>query len=157
MIVKHEKWEGYKDVSLYFATWTTPGLITPVPHTKRTIDMFVQITAAQIFGNFFEAVFFGLYLVTCGFCARTLLITGHGQEERWFRASEIRWIMAIVAVALFLVLTFDVAIGLLHNFNAFVKSKNAEKELLNISDWINITRVYLSYQQFSIRTQGNDT
>jgi hypothetical protein len=115
--------------------------------------MFVPITTAQLFGNFFETLFFGIYLVTCGFCARTLLITGHGQEEQWFRASEIRWKMAVVAVILFLVLTFDVAIGLLHNVNAFVKSNNPEQELINISDWINITRVFLSSCQLFIHTQ----
>jgi hypothetical protein len=66
--------------------------------------------------------------------------------------------MASVAVTLFLVLTFDVAIGLLHNFNAFVKSNNPQQELLNISDWINITRVFLfSCQQALIYTQVNGT
>lgn len=75
------------------------------------------------------------------FCARTLLLTGTGRDERWLRLSEIRWIMAVVFVILFVLLTFDVSIGLLHNFHAFVESTNPEKELLNISDWINIARV----------------
>jgi hypothetical protein len=99
------------------------------------------ITAAQLSGNFCETLFFGMYLVTCTFCARTLLITGSGREERWLRPHEIRWLMAAVALILFVILTFDTAIGLLHNFHAFVKSDDPEEELLNIADWINIARV----------------
>jgi hypothetical protein len=65
--------------------------------------------------------------------------------------------MSIVAVILFLILTFDIAIGLLHNFNAFIKSDDPEKELLRISNWINITRVCLFFcNQSLIHTQDND-
>lgn len=99
------------------------------------------ITAAQLSGNFCETLFYGMYLVTCCICARTLLITGSGQEERWLRLHEIRWIMASVAIALFIVCTFDVAIGLLHNFHAFIRAKDPTVELNNIADWINIARV----------------
>ncbi|KAF5347892.1 hypothetical protein D9756_010197 [Leucocoprinus leucothites] len=98
------------------------------------------LTAAQLSGNFCETLFYGMYLVTFTFCARTLLITGSGREERWLRLHEIRWTMMIVALTLFAICTFDTAIGLLHNFHAFVQSEDAEKELLNIADWINIAR-----------------
>jgi hypothetical protein len=49
--------------------------------------------------------------------------------------------MAIVAITLFAIQTFDVALGILHNFHAFVESSDPEKTFLNISDWINIARV----------------
>ncbi|EKM79155.1 hypothetical protein AGABI1DRAFT_113763 [Agaricus bisporus var. burnettii JB137-S8] len=98
------------------------------------------ITAAQLAGNFCETLFYGMYLVTSGFCARSLLFTGCGHEERWLRPDEIRWMMVVIASLLFVICTFDVAIGLLHNFHAFVQSDNPEKELLNLGDWINITR-----------------
>ncbi len=99
------------------------------------------ITAAQLSGNFCETLFYGMCLVTCCFCARTLLLTGEGREERWLHLNEIRWMMASIAVALFVICTFDVAIGLLHNFHAFVSAKNATAEFFNIADWINIARV----------------
>jgi hypothetical protein len=99
------------------------------------------LTAAQLAGNFFETLFFGMYLVTCAFCARTLLLIGNGTNERWCRLHEIRWSMLTVAVTLFIICTFDVAIGLLHNFHAFVESSNPEQEFEKIADWINITRV----------------
>lgn len=102
------------------------------------------ITAAQLAGNFCETLFYGMYLVTSGFCARSLLFTGCGHEERWLRPDEIRWMMVVIASLLFVICTFDVAIGLLHNFHAFVQSDNPEKELLNLGDWINITRVRAS-------------
>ncbi|KAF9444736.1 hypothetical protein P691DRAFT_736036 [Macrolepiota fuliginosa MF-IS2] len=98
------------------------------------------ITAAQLSGNFCETLFYGMYLVTFCFCVHTLLITGSGREERWLRPYEIRWMMVGVAISLFAICTFDVAIGLLHNFHAFVKSSNPTNELLNIADWINIAR-----------------
>jgi hypothetical protein len=102
------------------------------------------ITAAQLAGNFCETLFYGMYLVTCIFCARSLLFTGSGHEERWLRVDEIRWMMVVIASVLFVICTFDVAIGLLHNFRAFVQSDNAEKEFLNLGDWINITRVRIT-------------
>jgi hypothetical protein len=104
----------------------------------------LPITAAQLAGNFCETLFYGIYLVTCIFCARFLLFTGSGHEERWLRADEIRWMMVVIASLLFAICTFDVAIGLLHNFRAFVQSDNPEKELLNLGDWINIARVRIS-------------
>jgi NADH:ubiquinone oxidoreductase subunit 5 (subunit L)/multisubunit Na+/H+ antiporter MnhA subunit len=99
------------------------------------------ITAAQLSGNICETLFFGMYLVTFCFCIRTLFLTGSGREERWVRLHEVRWLMTGVSLSLFVICTFDVALGLLHNFHAFIESKDAEKELDNIADWINIARV----------------
>lgn len=99
------------------------------------------ITAAQLSGNFCETLFYGMYLVTCCSCAHTLLVAGSGREIRWLRPHEIRWMMAGIALALFAINTFDVAIGLLHNFNAFIKATDATTEFHNIADWINIARV----------------
>jgi hypothetical protein len=99
------------------------------------------ITAAQLTGNFCETLFFGMYLATCTFCVRPLFLIGDGEDERWRRLHEIRWFMVIVSAALFIISTFDVAIGLLHNFHAFIDSTDPVKEFNNIGDWINIARV----------------
>jgi hypothetical protein len=99
------------------------------------------LTAAQLSGNFCETLFFGMYLVTCTFCARTLFIGGSGRDERWLSYREIRWMMVAIAFTLFGILTFDVAIGLLHNFHAFVESNDPPKAFADIADWINIARV----------------
>jgi len=104
------------------------------------------ITAAQLSGNFCETLFFGIYLVTCTSCVRTLLITGTGTgtstgKERWRRPHEIRWMLTIIAFVLFVICTFDTALGLLHNFRAFVDSEDPEREFRNIADWVNIARV----------------
>lgn len=98
------------------------------------------ITAAQLSGNFCETLFYGIYLVTFCSCARTLLTTGSGQAERWRRPSEIRWMMASVTVVLFVICTFDVTIGLLHNFRAFIDSSDPQQVFLNITDWITVAR-----------------
>lgn len=102
------------------------------------------ITAAQLSGNFCETLFFGIYLVTCTFCIRTLLITGNGRE-RWRRPHEIRWMLTIIAFILFSICTFDTTLGLLHNFRAFIDSEDPEREFRNIADWINIARVSGSF------------
>lgn len=52
--------------------------------------------------------------------------------------------MSIIAVALFAISTWDVAIGILHLFHAFIRADNAKVELENIADWINIARVCFS-------------
>ncbi|KAF9448967.1 hypothetical protein P691DRAFT_855964 [Macrolepiota fuliginosa MF-IS2] len=98
------------------------------------------ITAAQLSGNFCETLFYGIYLVTFCSCVHTLSTTGSGLEERWRRPSEIRWMMTSVAVVLFAICTFDVAIGLLHNFRTFIDSSDPTQVFLNIADWITIAR-----------------
>ncbi|KAF5345977.1 hypothetical protein D9756_010906 [Leucocoprinus leucothites] len=120
--------------------------------TSTDLQRAFPITAAQLSGNFCETLTYGMYLVTCTFCARTLLLTGSGQEERWRRPHEIRWFMAIIAFTLFGICTFDVAIGLLHNFHAFIEADDAETEFYNIADWINISR---SVNQFVAALLGD--
>ncbi|KAJ3561423.1 hypothetical protein NP233_g10200 [Leucocoprinus birnbaumii] len=102
--------------------------------------MAFPMTAAQLAGNFCQALLYGVFLVTCTFCARTLLIKGSGRDERWARPHELRWMMAIMAFVFFVISTFDVAIGLLHNYEAFVRSDDAEKVFTRVSDWIDIAR-----------------
>lgn len=48
--------------------------------------------------------------------------------------------MAITAFLLFIFCTFDLALLIVHSFQAFVKPTDAEKVLLDLASWINITR-----------------
>ena len=109
---------------------------------------FFPITTAQLVGNYCETLTLGIYLVTCCFCARTLLFTDGPEEQRLRRPGEIRWFMLSVAVALFVVSIFDDIIGLVHNMAAFVwydgSSGGASQELTNIHDWIYTARVSIS-------------
>ncbi|KAJ7786754.1 hypothetical protein B0H14DRAFT_3893541 [Mycena olivaceomarginata] len=103
--------------------------------------MSLSLSEAQLLGNWFETLTYGMYFVTCGFCARTLLCIG--PEDRWRRPSEIRWLILSVGIALFVVATFDVIIGLLHNLQAFAfytGEGGAAQELADISGWINVAR-----------------
>jgi hypothetical protein len=103
------------------------------------------ITEAQLTGNFCETLTYGIYLTTCTFCVRTLLMDQYG---RWRKLHEIRWYLVSVAVILFGVSTFDVIIGLIHNIKAFVDyhgQGGAPEELTNIRDWINVSRVSLFF------------
>ncbi|KAJ7291677.1 hypothetical protein C8J57DRAFT_1273711 [Mycena rebaudengoi] len=104
------------------------------------------ITEAQLTGNYFETLTYGMYLVTCCFCARSLFwIPQPEGEERLRRRSEIRWMLVSVFCFIFVVNTFDDIIGLVHNLAAFVKYTGPggpQEELTNIHDWINIARSF---------------
>ncbi|KAJ6522879.1 hypothetical protein B0H19DRAFT_1386553 [Mycena capillaripes] len=104
------------------------------------------ITEAQLTGNYFETLTYGMYLVTCCFCAQSLFwIPQPGGNDRLRRRSEIRWMLVSVFCFIFVVNTFDDIIGLVHNIAAFVKytdSGGPTKELTNIHDWINIARSF---------------
>ena len=112
------------------------------------------ITAAQLIGSYCQTLTFGIYLVTCCFCACTLLFTS-GPQERLRKLHEIRWLMLSVAVLFFVVSVYDDIIGLIHNLKAFVwydGPGGASHELTNIHDWINISRVGTSLS-FSLDLQ----
>jgi hypothetical protein len=103
------------------------------------------ITEAQITGIYFETLTYGMYLVTCCFCAQILFwIPQPGGGERLRQRSEIKWLLVSIFCFIFVVSTFDDIIGLLHMILAFVKYRGAggpQEELTNIHDWINIARV----------------
>ena len=99
------------------------------------------LTTAQLFGNFCETLFYGIYLVTCLSCVRVFLDAWTRQVGRWGRSRRIRWLMTMTALALFTICTFDTVIGLVHNIQAFVHSNDPEKEFVNLSNWITIARV----------------
>ncbi|KAJ6540886.1 hypothetical protein DFH09DRAFT_1282993 [Mycena vulgaris] len=103
--------------------------------------MSLPLTEAQLLGNWFETLTYGMYFITCGFCARTFLCIG--PDDRWRKPSEIRGFILSVYIALFVGATFDVVIGLLHNLHAFVfytGGGGAAQVLVDISNWINIAR-----------------
>ncbi|KAF7763605.1 hypothetical protein Agabi119p4_8142 [Agaricus bisporus var. burnettii] len=100
-----------------------------------------SLDAAQLAGIICEAVFYGIYLVTCVFCAQTLLLVGSNQEVRWARLREIRWMMAIIAMIFFLISTWDLAIGILQLFQAFISSEEPVAEYNKVANWINIARI----------------
>ncbi|KAF8157258.1 hypothetical protein B0H34DRAFT_712941 [Crassisporium funariophilum] len=97
------------------------------------------ITEAQITGLFVESIFFGVHLITVGYCMQALLAT----RTRWRRPSEINWTMVCVSLALYANATFDVCLGFYHTLKAFVfftGQGGAVAEFTNISDWINVSR-----------------
>lgn len=102
----------------------------------------LPLTAAELIGNYCETLTFGIYLVTCCFCARTLLFSDD-PEERLRRPSEIRWFMFSVAVALFVFSVFDDIIGWAHNMAAFVRyhGPGGANQEFKIREWISVARV----------------
>ncbi|KAF8197780.1 hypothetical protein K438DRAFT_1584679, partial [Mycena galopus ATCC 62051] len=104
------------------------------------------ITAAQLTGLYFETLAYGMYLVTCCFCAQTLFwIPPPGGVERLRRRGEVRWMLVSIFCLIFVVSMLDDITGMIHIMAAFVRYKGAggaQEELTNIRDWINIVRVF---------------
>ncbi|KAJ7289590.1 hypothetical protein C8J57DRAFT_1278083 [Mycena rebaudengoi] len=106
------------------------------------------ITEAQLTGNYFETLTYGMYLVTCCFCARSLFwIPQPEGEERLRPRSEIRWMLVSVFCLIFVVNTFDDLIGLVHNIAALDKytGPGGSQEELTSNDWINPARASIVY------------
>ncbi|KAF8168632.1 hypothetical protein K438DRAFT_1983774 [Mycena galopus ATCC 62051] len=104
--------------------------------------MSLSLSEAQLLGNWFETLTYGMYFVTCGFCARRLLCIG--PEDRWRRPSEIRWFNLSVSITLFVVATFDVVVdwasSQLASICILYGWRGAAQELSDISGWINVAR-----------------
>ncbi|KAJ7915744.1 hypothetical protein B0H13DRAFT_1999391 [Mycena leptocephala] len=108
-------------------------------------DYVFPLTEAQITGIYFETLTYGMYLVTCCFCAQMLFwIPQPGAGERLRQRSEIKWLLVSIFCFIFVVSTFDDIIGLLYMILAFVKYKGAggPKELMDSHYWINIARAF---------------
>jgi hypothetical protein len=103
-------------------------------------DSKLPITAAQLTGLYFETLAYGMYLVTCCFCAQTLFwIVQPGGGEELRRRNEVHWIMVSVFCFIFVVSTLDDVTGMIHIMAAFVRYKGPggpQKEPTNIRDWI---------------------
>ncbi|KAJ3571325.1 hypothetical protein NP233_g3827 [Leucocoprinus birnbaumii] len=96
-----------------------------------------SITAAVLSETLCQTLFYGIYLTTCVPCCRTICLVGTGgREKRWRRLNEVHWLMAVIAFALFVLSTFDIAIGWLNIFQAFVRPEIAISVLTNFADWI---------------------
>ncbi|KDR72114.1 hypothetical protein GALMADRAFT_74438 [Galerina marginata CBS 339.88] len=101
----------------------------------------IPITEVQIVGIWTETVFFGAHLVTFGYCVKALLF----KRNKLKSLLDVNWIMLSVTLFLLANATLDVVLGFYHLLKAFVfytGQGGPTQELTNISDWINISRVY---------------
>lgn len=109
-------------------------------HTLIYLMPSIPITEVQITGIWTESIFFGIHLITFGFCIKALLF----RENQLKSLQDVNWIMLTITVFLLANATLDVVLGFYHLLKAFVFSTGSEgptQELTNISDWINISRV----------------
>ncbi|KAJ6629582.1 hypothetical protein B0H10DRAFT_1985979 [Mycena sp. CBHHK59/15] len=101
--------------------------------------MSFPLTDVQSYGLFLESVFYGVYLVTCGFCAQALFTT----QQRLRRCSELNWAMIIVMSTIFAIATVDVVLQFFRNLRTFATADgpgDATKDFTNISDPINVVK-----------------
>lgn len=71
---------------------------------------------SQLLAQLFESIFWGIYVVTLGFCLTALLRT----QNRWRKLAEISKPMLSVAIIMGCVATFDACLTSWINLDAFV-------------------------------------
>lgn len=94
-----------------------------------------------------EAVFYGIYLVSCGFCAVSLF--RYHDERKRFR--DVNWIMVVVGLLLFSIASLDLSVDILIKVKAFVFSSGPGGPAAvfgDISSWENIVKVRSSLYCF---------
>ncbi|KAJ7326169.1 hypothetical protein DFH08DRAFT_884978 [Mycena albidolilacea] len=99
------------------------------------------LTDAQSYGLFLESIFYGIYLVTCGVCLKTLLLSRLGDRLKPVR--ELNWAMLIVVFILFGVATVDAILQFYRNLHTFQIANgpgDAAGDFSNISDPINVVK-----------------
>ncbi|KAJ7229817.1 hypothetical protein GGX14DRAFT_309977, partial [Mycena pura] len=74
----------------------------------------IPISEAQLLTQLFEAIFFGLYTVSLGFCLQALLRAPNG----WKKTSEISKTMLVVTLLMGFFATFDLCLTFIENINA---------------------------------------
>ncbi|KAF7344114.1 Carboxylic ester hydrolase [Mycena venus] len=77
----------------------------------------LSFPAAELIEQSINCMLYGIYIVTCGIAGRRLLTTDSG---RWKRRSEIRWVMVVVSIFLFVNATLDVVVATITLLDAFV-------------------------------------
>lgn len=104
----------------------------------------ISISAAHFIGIFVGAIAFGIHVITFAYCIRTLTTTRSG----WRKRCDIKWPMLTVSLALFVIATFNIILDFYQALTILVVERSttaaAEDKFLDISGWINITKVRLS-------------
>lgn len=103
--------------------------------------MALGISEAQLLGLFLASVFWGMFLITFVQSIRYLLWDLKGNLKP---LSIINWPLLIVAALLAFLSTFDVALGLMHNIEAFIfytGPGGSAARFTGLTDWVNILKV----------------
>ncbi|KAJ6544419.1 hypothetical protein B0H19DRAFT_956623 [Mycena capillaripes] len=101
--------------------------------------MSFPLTDAESYGEFLESIFYGIYLVSCGFCIQTLFTT----QGRLKRLSELNWSMVIVVFLLFGIATVDAVLQFTRNLHTFQIANGpgeATADFSAISDPVNVVK-----------------
>lgn len=106
----------------------------------------LSLPAAELIEQSTSCMLYGIYIVTCGIAGRRLLTTDSG---RWKRRSEIRWVMLVVSIFLFVNATLDVVVATITLLDAFVF--DTANVLSHPSGWQTLTKVRRNDDTFSVR------
>ncbi|RPD79531.1 hypothetical protein L226DRAFT_567624 [Lentinus tigrinus ALCF2SS1-7] len=96
------------------------------------------INTAQLVGVYMQGIFYGIDLITVAYGLRVLLWT---RDWHFKGRTRISWIMVGTTIAMFTIATLEMALGLLHNLQAFIYYTGpggAIAEFDDISSWVNV-------------------
>ncbi|KAJ7508877.1 hypothetical protein B0H11DRAFT_1962966 [Mycena galericulata] len=102
---------------------------------------------AELIAHSIACTLYGIYVVTFGIAERRLLTTDSG---RWKRRSEIRWVMLVVSILLFVNVTVDIFVATITLLDAFVfytgPDGAAHHDIFSHgSEWQTMTKDQLQY------------
>jgi hypothetical protein len=101
-----------------------------------------SVTEAQLVSLFLASIFYGIYFSTFCDCLRALVWNGGS-----FRAtSNVKWVLLVVAVCMFVDETADAIFNLEHNLEAFIRYPGGPAAQFKIiNHWTNIARVSVPF------------
>ncbi|KAJ3553789.1 hypothetical protein NM688_g3430 [Phlebia brevispora] len=108
------------------------------------------VDEAQIIALFMESIAYGAFLVSQGMCYHVLLYDQRGPRR------TVNWAMFIITTVMAVFATFDVALGLRHNLEAFIfyaGPGGPDGEFDDISNWVNVMKT-VNTQMMSLIGDG---
>ena len=101
----------------------------------------ISVFSAKVVGLFLEAIFYGIYLVTFGACL--LPRTFHERDGPWrlrLPFWRLPWVIAVVTMALFLILTAHLSVGLIRLLSTQHNPKGISER-----NWVTTTTVCFQF------------
>ncbi|KAF9527335.1 hypothetical protein CPB83DRAFT_768600 [Crepidotus variabilis] len=106
----------------------------------------LSVSLTQLTGMFVQAIFFGVLMVTFGFCLNSLF-TYRGRMKR---SREVNWLMVSFTTLSFVLAVFDLCLAFYLNLEVFVFLQgkvDPAKAFSSTSSWISITKSALIHIQ----------
>lgn len=125
-----------------YSTPTTSCLSTILMSNDTTFS----VTEAQLSALLLESIFYGILLVSFGFCLHALFTYRDRGNLRRFK--DISWLMVAVSAVSFCISSLNIALAFYNNTRAFIlyTGEGGPEEAFSATPhWLTLTKVYSTY------------